>query len=105
MQDHGFGLRRIPLPRCWVNREPGGASTRDLSRLSPVQATAATDDPALEVPPAKLMREPLFWASAAAFVGVVVGLAATFSMAAAWIGDSSFSAGLPPLAHWGGPWG
>jgi hypothetical protein len=34
------------------------------------------------VPPAKLLREPLFWASASAFVGVVVGLAGTFSSAA-----------------------
>ena len=34
------------------------------------------------MPPAKLLREPLFWASASAFVGVVVGLAGTFSSAA-----------------------
>jgi hypothetical protein len=47
-----------------------------------MEATYATDDPTLEVPHAKLMREPLFWASAAAFVGVVVGMAATFSWAA-----------------------
>jgi SnoaL-like polyketide cyclase len=46
-----------------------------------VEATAAISDPTLAkpVPPAKLLREPLFWASAAAFVGVVVGLAGTFS--------------------------
>ena len=36
------------------------------------------------MPPAKLLREPLFWASASAFVGVVVGLAGTFS-SAAWM--------------------
>jgi len=36
------------------------------------------------VPPAKLLREPLFWASASAFVGVVVGLAGTFA-SAAWM--------------------
>jgi predicted ester cyclase len=47
-----------------------------------MEATFATDHPTIEVPPAKLLREPLFWASAAAFVGVVVGLAGTFSMAA-----------------------
>ncbi len=76
------------------------------SRLSPMEAIAATDDSlALEVPPAKLLREPLFWAAAAAFVGVVVGMAVTFSMAA-WYGDSSSAPTMPPaLAHWGGPWG
>ena len=47
-----------------------------------MEAIAATADPILERPPVKLLREPLFWASAAAFVGVVVGLAATFSLAA-----------------------
>jgi predicted ester cyclase len=47
-----------------------------------MEATFATDHPTIEVPPAKLLRQPLFWASAAAFVGVVVGLAGTFSMAA-----------------------
>jgi predicted ester cyclase len=47
-----------------------------------VQATVATGDPTLKVPPAKLLREPLFWASASAFVEVVVGLAGTFSSAA-----------------------
>jgi predicted ester cyclase len=47
-----------------------------------MEATAATGDPTLEGPPAKLLREPLFWASAAAFVGVVVGLTGTFSWAA-----------------------
>ena len=46
-----------------------------------MEAIAATADPTLERPPVKLLREPLFWASAA-FVGVVVGLAATFSFAA-----------------------
>ncbi len=56
-----------------------------MSRLSPMEATYATDDPTLEVPPAKLMREPLFWASASAFVGVV-GLAGTFSMTALMTG-------------------
>jgi predicted ester cyclase len=52
-------------------------------------AIAATDDPTPEQRPVKMLREPLFWASAAAFVGVVVGLAATFSLAAsmgAWRG-------------------
>ncbi len=53
------------------------------SRLSAMEAIAATGDSlALEGPPVKLLREPLFWASAAAFVGVVVGLAGTFSFAA-----------------------
>jgi len=47
-----------------------------------MEAIAATDAPILEGPPVKLLREPLFWASAAAFFGVVVGLAATFSSAA-----------------------
>jgi hypothetical protein len=48
-----------------------------------VQATVATGDPTLKLPPAKLLREPLFWAAAAAaFVGVVVGLTGTFSMVA-----------------------
>jgi len=47
-----------------------------------MEATAATSDSTLEGPSAKLLREPLFWAAAAAFVGVVVGLAATFSMTA-----------------------
>ena len=42
------------------------------------------------MPSAKLLREPLFWASAAAFVGVVVGLAGTFSWAAG-------------MVVWGGP--
>jgi predicted ester cyclase len=50
-----------------------------------VQATVATGDPTLEVQPAKLLREPLFWASAAAFVGVVVGLAGTFSWATSMV--------------------
>jgi hypothetical protein len=54
---------------------------RGLCRLSPIEATAATSDTTLEGPPAKLLREPLFWASVAAVVGVVVGLAGTFSMA------------------------
>lgn len=47
-----------------------------------MEAIAATADPTLERPPVKLLREPLFWASVAAFVGVAVGLAATFSFAA-----------------------
>jgi hypothetical protein len=40
-----------------------------------MEAIAATDDPTLAKPgpSAKLLREPLFWASAAAFVGVVLG--------------------------------
>ena len=46
-----------------------------------MEAIAATANPTLERPPVKLLREPLFWASAAAFVGLV-GLAATFSFAA-----------------------
>jgi predicted ester cyclase len=47
---------------------------------------AATDDSlALEGQYAKLLREPLFWASAAAFAGVVVGLAGTFSWAASMV--------------------
>jgi predicted ester cyclase len=49
-----------------------------------MEAVAATNDPTLAKPgpSAKLVREPLFWASAAAFVGVAVGLAGTFSWAA-----------------------
>jgi hypothetical protein len=90
-----------------MNRERGGASMCGLSRLSPVQATVATGDPTLEVPPAKLLREPLFWASSAAFVGVAVGLAALFSMAAWWYFEASgVSSGPPALADWrylGGP--
>ena len=53
-----------------------------------MEATFATYDPTLEGPPAKLLREPPFWA-AAAFVGVVVGLAGTFYSAwkvAVWRG-------------------
>ena len=57
-----------------------------LSRLSPMEATAAPSDPTLERPPkprlAKLLREPLFWAAVAALVRAVVGLAETFSWAA-----------------------
>jgi predicted ester cyclase len=70
-----------------------------------MEAMPVTYNPTLEAPHAKLMREPLFWASAAAFVGVVVGLAATFSLAA-WYADSSgVSTGPPALALWGGPLG
>ncbi len=82
MHDRASELRRIPLLRTRVNRERGGASTRGWRRLSAMEAIAATGDPTLEGSPAKPLREPLFWASAAAFVGVVVGLAGTFSMAA-----------------------
>jgi predicted ester cyclase len=70
-----------------------------------MEATAATSDPTLEVPPAKLLREPLLWASAAVFVGVVVGLAGTFSMAAWWV-DASTTSGPPALGavgYWGEP--
>jgi predicted ester cyclase len=73
---------------------------RGLCRLSPIEATPATSDPTLEVPPAKLLREPLFWASAAAFVGVVVGLAGAFSMVAWWV-DASITSGWPALADVG----
>jgi predicted ester cyclase len=66
-----------------LHRERGGAWSRGWRRLSPVQATVATGDPTLAkpVPPAKLLREPLFWASAAAFVGVAGGLAGSLSSA------------------------
>jgi predicted ester cyclase len=49
-----------------------------------MEAVAATNDPILAKPgpSAKLVREPLFWASAAAFVGVALGLVGTFSWAA-----------------------
>ena len=67
-----------------------------------MEAIAATADPTLERPPVKLLREPLFWASA--FVGVVVGLAATFSFAAlmvVWRGPGVLEAlwllGVPAL--------
>jgi len=54
-----------------------------------MEVTAAAGDPTLERPPkprlAKLLREPLFWASAAVFVGVVVGLSGTFSWAAGMV--------------------
>jgi hypothetical protein len=82
---------------------------RGWRRLSPVQATVATGDPTLEVSPAKLLREPLFWASAA-FVGVVVGLAGTFSWAAGmvvWGGPGAdilgalWLLGVPALLGWG----
>ena len=56
------------------------------------------------MPPARLLREPLLWASAAAFVGVVMGLAGTFSMVA-WLVDASITSGWPALAdvgYWGG---
>ena len=83
-----------------MHRERGGAWARGWRRLSPVQATVATGDPTLKVPPAKLLREPLFWV-AAAFVGVVVGLTGTFSMVAWFV-----STGPPALlALWGGPFG
>jgi predicted ester cyclase len=75
-----------------------------LSRLSAVEATVATSDPTLEVPPAKLLREPLFWASVAAFVGVAGGLVGTFSMVA-WFLNASITSGWPALAdvgYWGG---
>jgi predicted ester cyclase len=78
-------LRRMPIPRTRVHRERGGAWSRGWRKLTPVQATVATGDPTLEVQPAKLLREPLFWASAAAFVGVVVGLVGTFSWAAVMV--------------------
>jgi predicted ester cyclase len=70
-----------------------------------MEAIAATGDPTLEGSPAKLLREPLFWASAAAFVGVAVGMAVTFSMAAWYSDSSSVYTGPPALAHWGKPWG
>lgn len=80
--------RPVGLPHGW-------------RRLFPMEAIAA-GDPSLEGPSAKLLREPLFWA--AAFVGVVGGLVATFSMVV-WYGDSSsVSTGTPALALWG-PWG
>ena len=63
-----------------------------------MEATYATDDPTLEVPHAKLMREPLFWA-AAAFVGVV-GLVGTFSWAAlmvVWRGPEADILGVVSL--------
>src|SRR5215208_3387416 len=78
----GCQLPRIPLPRTWVQSARGVASARRLSRLPPVEPITATDDPTLEGSPVKLLREPLFWASSAAFVGVVGGLAGTFSMVA-----------------------
>jgi hypothetical protein len=61
------------------------------------------------VPPAKLLREPLFWA--AAFVGLVVGLTGTFSMVAwfvVWRGPGVYTLevlslllGVPILLGWG----
>jgi predicted ester cyclase len=95
---------RIPLPRTPVNRERGGAPARCWRRLSHMEASAATHDPTLKWPPAKLLREPLFWASAASFVGVVVGLAGTFSIAA-WFGDASIISSGPPALADVGPWG
>jgi len=55
------------------------------------------------VPSAKLLREQLFWASAAAFVGVVMGLAGTLSLAA-WESDAAsggVTSGFPALADVG----
>jgi predicted ester cyclase len=70
-----------------------------------MEAIAATEDPTLEGPSAKLLREPLFWASVAAFVGVVVGLAGTFSMAAWFVNDASGvtsgPAALADVGYWG----
>jgi len=43
-----------------------------------------TRDPALRVTPAVLMREPLFWATSAAFIGATVGLIGTSRQAAAF---------------------
>lgn len=47
-----------------------------------MEAIVATDYPTLKGGSAKLLREPLLWASAATFVGVVVGLAGTLAGAA-----------------------
>src|SRR5215212_6465078 len=49
-----------------------------------MEGVAATNDPiqAKPGPSAKLVREPLFWASTSAFVGVALGLVGTFSWAA-----------------------
>lgn len=46
-----------------------------------MEATA-TRDPTLRVSPAVLLREPLFWAASAAFVGGAVGLVGTSAQAA-----------------------
>jgi predicted ester cyclase len=73
---------------------------RGWRRLSHVQATVATGDPTIKVPPAKPLREPLFWASVAAFVGVVVGLVGTFSWAAlmvVWRGPEADILGVVSL--------
>ena len=43
---------------------------------------AAARDPTLRASPLTLLREPLFWAAAAAFVGTTVGLVGTFAQAA-----------------------
>lgn len=57
----------------------------------------AARDPALEVRPKKLLREPLLWAAAAAFVGAAVGLAGT-SRLAAWFGSMSVSPSGSPIS-------
>jgi predicted ester cyclase len=70
-----------------------------------MEAFAAPYDPTLAKPgpwrsQAKLLREPLFWASASAFVGVVVGLVGTFAYAAlmvVWRGPAADILGVISL--------
>ena len=59
----------------------------------------AARDPAPEVPPKKLLREPLSWAAAAAFVGAAVGLAGA-SRLAAWFGSMGGSPDPPTAFVW-----
>jgi hypothetical protein len=46
-----------------------------------------------------LLRERLFWASAAAFVGLAVGLAGTLSLAA-WESDAASGGVTSGGLHW-----
>jgi hypothetical protein len=71
-----------------------------------MEATYATDEPTLAKPgpPSQglrstLLRERLFWASAAAFVGLAVGLAGTLSLAA-WESDAASGGVTSGGLHW-----
>jgi hypothetical protein len=75
-----------------------------------MEATYATDEPTLAKPGppcqglrSTLLRERLFWASAAAFVGLAEGLAGTLSLAA-WESDAAsggVTSGWPALVDVG----
>ena len=64
-----------------------------------MEAMVAARDPAPEVPPKKLLREPLSWATLAAFAGVAVGLA-WVAYLAAWFGDPYGPSPPPTTLVW-----